>query len=75
MTTVRCRMKCIKLEVTEYATAVSLEPFHSTDPNDPNKSWSAATPAGRINLTITNKDAAVAFEIGKFYFIDFNVAG
>lgn len=74
MTTVRARMKCTEVKKTEWATQVALQPFHSTDPDDPNKSYSEATPCGKVELTITNKAAADAFEVGKFYRIDFTPA-
>lgn len=39
-----------------------------------NESWSKATPSGQIKMAITNPDAANAFELGKFYFVDFTPA-
>jgi hypothetical protein len=41
---------------------------------DENKPWSQATPQGQIAMTITNPDAIDAFELGKFYFVDFTPA-
>jgi len=39
-----------------------------------NKTWSKWTPMGEIRLTINNPEALKTFEIGKFYFVDFNEA-
>lgn len=39
-----------------------------------NESWSKATPAGQIQMTISNPDALQAFEEGKEYFVDFTPA-
>lgn len=41
---------------------------------DENKAWSAATPSGRIEMTITNPEAMNRFELGKHYFVDFTPA-
>lgn len=38
---------------------------------DGNKEWSAATPSGLIEMTISNPDAYDRFELGKSYFVDF----
>lgn len=39
-----------------------------------NKPWSAATPQGKIEMSITNADAVDKFELGKSYFVDFTEA-
>lgn len=70
-TTVRARMKCTSVQHFEHNSNVELQAFHSTDPKDPNKSYSDATPCAKVNMTITNKAAIGAFEPGRFYLIDF----
>ena len=39
-----------------------------------NEDWSAATPNGKIEMTINNPTALAAFEVGKSYFVDFTPA-
>lgn len=49
---------------------VKLAPVYGDD----NKPWSEATPQGQISMTITNPDAIEAFELGRYYFVDFTPA-
>jgi hypothetical protein len=37
-----------------------------------NRPWSAATPQGRIEMSITNPDAVEAFDLGKTYRVEFS---
>lgn len=54
---------------------VSLQPVYpSNDQDTANKEWSKWTPSGEVNLCITNPDAFKQFELGKVYFVDFNLA-
>lgn len=39
-----------------------------------NKVWASATPSGKIEMMVNNKDAAEQFVLGKEYFIDFTPA-
>lgn len=39
-----------------------------------NESWSKYTPAGQIQMQITNPEALAQFEAGKSYFLDFTPA-
>jgi hypothetical protein len=50
---------------------VTLRPVYSSDKNDPNYSYSHATPSGEIRLTITNPNAFSEFEFGKDYDVVF----
>ena len=65
---------------------MAITPFHSSDPNGvcgevrlmpvfndspENKTWSKYTPNGECRMTITNRGAIDAFELGKEYFLDF----
>jgi hypothetical protein len=45
-----------------------------TGENGENASWSKATPQGQVTLGITNPDAIDAFDLGKFYYLDFSPA-
>jgi hypothetical protein len=43
-----------------------------TDDGDPeNKAFWSATPSGRIEIHVSNPDAAEQFEAGKAYYVDF----
>lgn len=53
---------------------VVLTAVYTTDPDDPNHSWSKYTPTGQIFMTITNPAAHSQFELGKTYFVDFTKA-
>ena len=54
-----------------YATIVLSPVFGSYGDGKDNESWSKYTPAGKIELSITNPEAIEQFSIGKAYFIDF----
>jgi len=45
-----------------------------TSGSEENKSFSEATPAASLSMSITNKDAFGAFEKNKEYYIDFTPA-
>lgn len=51
-----------------------LNAVYSGDPEDPNYTWSQATPSGGVRLHITNPTAMGKFEKGKTYFVDFTPA-
>jgi hypothetical protein len=36
-----------------------------------NKEWSKYTPWGKIEMGVTNPEAAAKFEVGKCYYVDF----
>ena len=50
---------------------VLLQPVYSTDPAHPNHAFWQATPAGEVQMTITNPDAAAFFGLGATYTLDF----
>lgn len=39
-----------------------------------NRTWSQATPQGKLEMTITNAEAIDAFELGREYFLDISPA-
>jgi hypothetical protein len=51
--------------------SVRFTPVYDSDPEHPNFEWSAATPSGYIELTITNPDAFSKFEVNKEYLLTF----
>lgn len=68
-------------EITEHAygnqlmKTIKLQPVaKSSDPNDENSRFWAASPNGEIRLGTLNLDAAAQFEINGEYYIDFTRA-
>ena len=53
---------------------VKLDVVYSDDPDDPNRSWSEATPSGALELTITNKDAIGKLKVGQEYYVEIRKA-
>ena len=56
---------------TAYGESFTAAPVYSSDPNDPNKTFSDATPSGKIELSITNKAAHGFFQAGHEYLVTF----
>lgn len=54
----------------KYSETVSLMAVYGKD-GTANASWSKATPAGSVNLTISNPAAWGHFKQGGHYFVDF----
>lgn len=48
-----------------------LMPVYSSDPDDPNHSFSQATPSGKVELYVSNPALVGTFEPGKVYDVDF----
>lgn len=69
---VTARFKISEIKLTEYSANITMSPVYSSDKSDPNYSWSQATPCGKIEMTVTNKEASKQFEIGKTYHITFS---
>lgn len=77
--TVSARMKCnlvssnlyqdykTKQDEPSKAKKIVLNAVYANDPNDPNYSYSEATPSGELMLWITNPNAYGYFEQGKTY--------
>lgn len=59
----------LKYSETMWFTAV-----YSPDPKHPNHVWSLYTPAGQVNIQVTNPECFGHFEAGKEYYLDFNPA-
>lgn len=53
---------------------IKMNPVTSNDPSDENHLFWAATPSGSITLGVINVDAALKFDIGKAYYVDFTRA-
>lgn len=74
MSTTRAKFYCGEKRELPGQTDVKLYPVCPSEPEDENRSWWEATPAGAIDLTITNRPAADLFEVGKEYYVDFTPA-
>jgi len=55
--------------------SIHLSPVYTgAKPDDENSKFYAATPSGRIELTVVHKDVGDSFEMGKEYYVDFTKA-
>jgi hypothetical protein len=61
------KMNCHYVSKDEYAEGLTLYPVYAEE--GINKRWSEATPAGSLNLTISNPAARGKVEQGKDYLI------
>lgn len=68
---VKARMKVQSITAQPTYVTVALAAVSSSDPDDPNYSWSQATPAGGCSLTITNPDAFSQFNEGDTFDLTF----
>lgn len=74
--TVRAKFKVFNVERSkdtkpgeEWAKVEMQAAYNDGDPS--NASWSKYTPSASCSMYITNPSAIEAFEVGKFYFVDF----
>lgn len=73
---IRCKFYCAEVAKKVWsqvphrvdAEEVTLQAVYGN--GEDNKAWSAATPSGRLQITITNPEAQGKFEPGKSYFLD-----
>ena len=70
---VAAMFKVESIMLSEFGRVVKLRAVYSNDPGSPNYSWSKATPAGELTMTITNPDAYAQFEVGKVCRLEFSV--
>lgn len=68
------RMQCTNVEPTKYQDSIRLDAVYSDNPEDPNYSWSQATPFGNLTATISNPTARGFFTQGKKYLISIQEA-
>lgn len=72
---VRAKFTCHTVAHYAYGRKkVSLTPVTAIPPTEENKAFWKATPSGQIEMTIDNPDAAMQFEPGKAYYVDFTPA-
>ncbi len=67
---IKARFTCLTVNKSEYCEEVFLTPVTTCSDDDPNKSYSEATPSGELKMSITNRNAWGAFEPGKDYDLD-----
>ncbi len=75
----RAKFKCMHIMRGEYegggeSFEVVLTPVNQYDNTEENRDFWEATPSGKIELVITNKDARKFFTPGKSYYVDFTEA-
>lgn len=68
---IKAKIVVNELNKTAYGETMKASPVYSSDPNDPNKSFSDATPSGAIELFISNKNAHGFFKPGVKYLVTF----
>jgi hypothetical protein len=73
---VRAKMRCNSKWNDDYGhTRVVFNAVYSDDPNSENKSFTDATPAASLDMSIDkDKPAALFFEQGKCYYVDIHEA-
>lgn len=72
MNTTRAKFKVER--ITDGGTSKQINLMPVIDGSEENRLFWANTPAGQINLSITNPTAAELFEEGKEYYVDFTKA-
>lgn len=75
---VRAKFRCSVVEDWGYSKKVKLNAVYPTEEErgtlSENESFNKATPNGELWMTIDNPAAAVQFEPGKEYYLDFTEA-
>lgn len=77
---VRAKFICVEngkagYSPTHITSKIVLQPIHGTyGDSEENKQFFAATPGGKIELSVVNTTAAEQFEVGKAYYVDFTPA-
>ena len=73
---IRAKFSCWDVKNDEYGEHIHLEAVYGTDEkdNEENNQFSEATPAGTLNMQITNPGAKGFFKEGKEYYLDFSEA-
>jgi len=70
----RAKFECHKVEVDAYGKTVHLGVVYDTDLAKEDGRFTKATPSGKIEMRVDNPEAAVQFEPGKKYYVDFTEA-
>lgn len=62
------------VSITDHGNDIKQVKFDAAVAGEENKDWSKWTPAGQIDMQITNPAAHSQFEVGKSYFLTFEPA-
>ena len=74
VTSVRCKMKCMKKTEFEHDSyEVLFQPVYGDSPE--NKRFWEATPSGELRLSGIKKPVADLYEVGKSYYLDTTPTG
>lgn len=73
-TRVRAKFRCSSIEDFGMSKTIKLGAVYAPDANGEDAGFTKATPWGEIKMTVDNPAAAVQFEIGKNYYVDFSSA-
>lgn len=68
---IKARVKITDVVGNEYAQQITMVPVYDDDKSSPNYSFSQATPNGKFEMTVTNKDAWPFFVPGKILDVTF----
>lgn len=73
---VRAKFVCSEIEEYGQSRRVSFHAVYegSLGPNEENRRFTTATPWGELKMTVDNPAAAIQFEKGREYFLDFSEA-
>lgn len=74
MSTVHARFYVSQITEYSYGQGTKEVTLQAVSRGPENKEWSAATPSGRIVMTINNTAAAAQFFTGKEYLVTFELA-
>lgn len=72
--TTRAKFRCSSVERFELGANVKLSVVYDPNGNGENANFTKATPCGDITMRVDNPAAAVQFEPGKVYYVDFTEA-
>lgn len=65
------KFTCYRVTETASGEEVAFSAVTSGGPDDPNRAWSEATPAGNCELLISNPSARGKFKAGSDYILTF----
>lgn len=74
MSTVVARMYVAQITEYSHGQGAKEVTLQAVSRGPENKQWAAATPSGRVVLTINNGTAAAQFACGKEYLVSFELA-
>jgi hypothetical protein len=70
----RAKFNVVKVVKEPYGEEVTLSAVYSAENNTEDNQFAAATPAGHLQITVTNPKAIGYLEEGESYYLDFSKA-